>query len=310
MPFETFLVQQESVIRLGFFVTALVLIAAWELLVPLRAPGAPRAIRWTNNMALAILNIVLLRVLFPVAAVYVAVLASERGAGFFNMFPVAYPVAVMASLLAFDLSVYLVHLVFHNAPALWRMHRVHHADVDVDVATALRFHPIQMALSVLVKFAVILVLGTPVLAVLIFETVFHVILLFSHANVRIPRGVDRVLRWFIVTPDMHRVHHSIHLSETNSNFGFAFPWWDRLFGTYRAEPAAGHERMTLGIELFRTRRDFWLDRMLLNPFLADLKTEPKTAPVVSSFSSADLEASSRAPADQRIIAARFRHGLK
>ena len=273
MSFETFLIQQESVIRLGFFVAALALIAAWELLVPLRAPAAPRAIRWSNNMALAILNLVLLRVLFPVAAVYVAVLANERGAGFFNMFPVAYPVAVVASLLAFDLSVYLVHLVFHHAPALWRMHRVHHADVDVDVATALRFHPIQMALSVLVKFAVILVLGTPVLAVLIFETVFHVILLFSHANVRIPQAVDRVLRWFIVTPDMHRVHHSIHLSETNSNFGFALPWWDRLFGTYRAEPAAGHERMILGIELFRTRRDFWLDRMLLNPFLAGRKIE-------------------------------------
>jgi sterol desaturase/sphingolipid hydroxylase (fatty acid hydroxylase superfamily) len=266
MSFETFLVDHESAIRLGFFLGTFVLLAAWELFAPRRVPGTSKVIRWTNNAALAIVNIVLVRVLFPLAAVALAVFVNERGAGLFNMFTIPYPLAIVASVLAFDLAVYLIHLAFHTAPVLWRMHRVHHADVDFDVATAVRFHPLQMVLSTLVKFAVILVLGTPVLAVLVFEAVFHALLLFNHANVHIPPAVDRVLRWFVVTPDMHRVHHSIRLAETNSNFGFALPWWDRLLGTYRAGPAAGHERMTIGIERFRARRDSWLDRMLLNPF--------------------------------------------
>jgi sterol desaturase/sphingolipid hydroxylase (fatty acid hydroxylase superfamily) len=280
MTFETLALEHESAIRLGFFLATLLLLAGWELIAPLRAPIAARSIRWSNHIVLLILNMVLLRLAFPVAAAYVALAASERGTGLFNMLPVAYPVAVVASLLAFDLSVYLVHRVFHGAPLFWRMHRLHHADLDVDVATAVRFHPIQMVLSVLIKLAVILALGTPVLAVLVFETVFHIILLFSHANVRIAPAVDRVLRWFIVTPDMHRVHHSVQRAETDSNFGFALPWWDRLFGTYRAEPAAGHERMTVGIERFRTRRDLWLGRMLLNPFVGsepssrELKPQP------------------------------------
>jgi sterol desaturase/sphingolipid hydroxylase (fatty acid hydroxylase superfamily) len=271
MNFETFLVEREALIRLGTFVTALLLIAAWELRAPLRASAPGRTVRWANNLALAILNMALLRLAFPLAAVYLAILASERGLGLFHLLPAPYLAAVGVSLLAFDLSVYLVHLAFHHVPLLWRMHRVHHADLDVDVVTALRFHPIQMLLSVVLKFSVILALGVPVLAVVIFETAFHVVLLFSHANVRIPRAVDRLLRWFIVTPDMHRVHHSIRSAETNSNFGFGLPWWDRLFGTYRAEPALGHERMTLGIERFRRQRDLWLDQMLINPFLSDKK---------------------------------------
>lgn len=267
MSFDTFLLDHESTIRLGFFLGAFVLLAVWELFAPRRASETSKVIRWTNNGALAIVNILMVRVLFPLAAVGLAVFVNERGTGLLNMFPVPYPLAIVASLLAFDLAVYLVHLAFHTAPVLWRMHRVHHADVDFDVTTAVRFHPLQMVLSTLIKFAVILVLGTPVLAVLVFEAVFHALLLFNHANVHIPRAVDRVLRWFVVTPDMHRVHHSVRSAETDSNFGFALPWWDRLFGTYRAEPAAGQERMTLGIGQFRTQRDFWLDRLLLNPFL-------------------------------------------
>ena len=267
MSFEPFLLDHESAIRLGFFLGAFVLLAIWELFAPRRASQTSKAVRWTNNVALAIVNILMVRVLFTLAAVGLAVFVNERGTGLLNMFPVPYPVAIVASLLAFDLAVYLIHLAFHTAPVLWRMHRVHHADVDFDVTTAVRFHPLQMVLSTLVKFAVILVLGTPVLAVLAFEALFHALLLFNHANVRIPHAVDRVLRWFIVTPDMHRVHHSVRSAETDSNFGFALPWWDRLFGTYRAQPAAGHERITLGIGQFGAPRDFWLDRLLLNPFL-------------------------------------------
>jgi sterol desaturase/sphingolipid hydroxylase (fatty acid hydroxylase superfamily) len=267
MSFDALLLEHESAIRLGSFLGVFVLLALWEALAPRRVPETSKVIRWSNNAALVIANILLVRLLFPLAAVGLAVFVEERGTGVLNMYSVPYVVAVVVSLLAFDLAVYLIHLAFHTAPVLWRMHRVHHADVDVDVATAVRFHPIQMVLSAAVKLAVILVLGPPVLAVVLFETLFHALLLFNHTNVRIAPAVERVLRWFIVTPDMHRVHHSIHPAETNSNFGFALPWWDRLFGTYRAEPAAGHERMALGIDSFRTERDFWLDRMLLNPFL-------------------------------------------
>jgi sterol desaturase/sphingolipid hydroxylase (fatty acid hydroxylase superfamily) len=267
MSFDAFLLAQESAIRLGLLLSALAALAACEFFAPRRAPQSSKRVRWTNNLALAAVNMVMVRVLFPVAAVALAVFLNERGTGVLNMFAVPYLLAVLVSLAAFDLAVYLVHLAFHTAPALWRMHRLHHADVDVDVTTAVRFHPLQMALSTLVKFAVILVLGPPVLAVVLFETVFHALLLFNHTNVRLSPAADRVLRWFIVTPDMHRIHHSARLSETNSNFGFALPWWDRLFGTYRAEPAAGHTQMTLGIETFRGPRELWLDRMLLNPFV-------------------------------------------
>jgi sterol desaturase/sphingolipid hydroxylase (fatty acid hydroxylase superfamily) len=161
----------------------------------------------------------------------------------------------------------MVHLGFKNYTVLWRMHRLHHADRDVDVSTAVRFHPIQALLSALVKLAVIVLVGTPVLAVVIFETVFHALLLFNHANVRIRPDVDRVLRWFIVTPDMHCVHHSARMQETNSNFGFALPWWDRLLGTYRAAPEEGVVAVTLGIGKFSAPQDCRLDRMLLNPVL-------------------------------------------
>ncbi|TMG73103.1 MAG: sterol desaturase family protein, partial [Betaproteobacteria bacterium] len=164
---------------------------------------------------------------------------------------------------------YLIHLMFHAVPALWRVHRMHHADVDFDVTTGARFHPIQILLAVPIKFAVIFVLGLPVLAVLVFEAVFNALSLFNHANVRIPPTVDRILRWFLVTPDMHRVHHSVDATETNSNFSFVLPWWDRLFGTYRARPEGGHERMTIGVDQFRAPRDFRLDRMLLQPFRDD-----------------------------------------
>jgi sterol desaturase/sphingolipid hydroxylase (fatty acid hydroxylase superfamily) len=269
MPFETVLLANEPVIRLGLFASAFVLVALWEVLSPRRVLETPRRVRWANNLGLAAVNIFLVRVLFPSAVVGVAILANERGAGLLNAFPVPYPLAMILSLLALDLMMYLMHLMFHAVPALWRAHRVHHADVDFDVTTSVRFHPIQVVLMVPLKFAVVFVLGPPVLAVLLFEALFNVFLAFTHSNIRIPRAVDRVLRWVIVTPDVHRLHHSVDATETNSNFGFALTWWDRLFGTYRAEPANGHERMTIGVEQFRTRRDARLDRLLLQPFHDD-----------------------------------------
>jgi sterol desaturase/sphingolipid hydroxylase (fatty acid hydroxylase superfamily) len=176
---------------------------------------------------------------------------------------------VVASVVILDLAIYLQHVLFHAVPALWRLHRMHHADLEFDVSTGLRFHPIEILLSMLIKFAVIGALGAPALSVLIFEVLLNATSMFNHGNVRIPLGFDRVLRWLVVTPDMHRVHHSILARETNSNFGFNLPWWDRLFGTYRAQPAAGHEAMTIGIEQFRDPRELGLDRMLIQPFRGD-----------------------------------------
>jgi sterol desaturase/sphingolipid hydroxylase (fatty acid hydroxylase superfamily) len=173
-----------------------------------------------------------------------------------------------------DLVIYLQHVLFHAVPALWRLHRMHHADLDFDVTTGLRFHPIEIVLSMGIKLAVVAVLGPPAAAVLVFEVILNGTAMFNHSNIRIPLGLDRILRWVVVTPDMHRVHHSVVPQETNSNFGFNLPWWDRLFGTYRAQPAEGHDGMTIGIELFRARRDLWLDRMLIQPLLGKVGNYP------------------------------------
>ena len=266
---ETFLLGHEPSVRLGFFLGNFVIIAAWELAAPRRTLRESKPLRWTHNLALTVLNSVLVRAALPVAAVGVAAFAAERGMGLFNLIYVPHPLAILLSVLALDLAIYLQHLMFHSVPLFWRVHRVHHADLDFDVTTGARFHPIEIGLSMLIRIAVILALGPPAVAVLIFEILLNASSIFNHGNVRIPAAIDRVLRRVLVTPDMHRVHHSIDPHETNSNFGFSLPWWDRLFGTYRAEPQAGHEAMTIGIEQFRSPRELRLDRMLLQPFRSD-----------------------------------------
>jgi sterol desaturase/sphingolipid hydroxylase (fatty acid hydroxylase superfamily) len=219
-------------------------------------------IRWPNHLALAVTNVVLSRVLFPLAAVALAIFAGEQGIGLFNLVAVPYVLVFVVSLLALDLATYLFHLLVHGVPVLWRVHRVHHSDLDIDVTTGVRFHPIQMALAGIVKSTAIVALGAPALAVLVFEVASQAITLFNHGNVRIPPWIDRPLRWLVVTPDMHRIHHSAANVETDSNFGLVFPWWDHLFGTYRSEPAGGQTRMVVGIDSFRTDRDLWYDRLL------------------------------------------------
>lgn len=263
---NTWLLTHATDIRLGAFFVIFALMAAWEVAAPRRKLHESKLIRWTSNLAITVLNSALLRIVLPTAAVGMAAFVDERGAGLFNIFAVPYPLAMALSLLALDLAIYLQHMMFHAIPILWRVHRMHHADLDFDVTTGARFHPIEMILSMLIKFAVILLLGPPLLAVLVFEVLLNATAMFNHSNVRFPQLWDRALRWVVVTPDMHRVHHSIDASECNSNFGFNLPWWDRLFGTYRAQPAAGHERMVIGISQFRSHRDLWLDRMLLEPF--------------------------------------------
>ena len=266
---EAFLLSHEPAVRLVVFFGLFAFMVTWELAAPRRSLRQSRALRWTHNLALTMLNLILARGVLPVTAIGVALLAAERGMGLFNLLQVPYPLAILFSVVALDLAIYLQHLLFHAVPLFWRLHRMHHADLDFDVTTGARFHPVEIVLSLLIKFAVILALGPPAVAVLIFEALLNSSSMFNHGNVRLPVAIDRILRRVLVTPDMHRVHHSIDPRETNSNFGFSLSWWDHLFGTYCAEPLAGHEAMTIGIDRFRSSRELWLDRMLLQPFRAD-----------------------------------------
>ena len=259
----------EPIIRLGCFVGILVLMALWETLTPRRPQSVRRLLRWPNNLGLVVLNTFVVRLLFPLAGVGMAFLAQGKGWGLFNAVSVPAWLAIPGAVLLLDLTIYGQHVMFHAVPFLWRLHRMHHADLEFDVTTGLRFHPGEIVASMLIKLAAVLVLGAAPIAVLIFEVVLNATSMFNHGNVRLPSQLDRALRLFVVTPDMHRVHHSIDRRETDSNFGFNVPWWDRLFGTYRAQPALGHDRMTLGIDRFREPRELWLDRMLWQPLRRD-----------------------------------------
>jgi sterol desaturase/sphingolipid hydroxylase (fatty acid hydroxylase superfamily) len=272
MSFNDFILVNEMPIRLGFFIGVFGIMALWELTSPRRRLHSSKAVRWANNLGLVFLNSVVLRLAFPAAAVGMAVFAGEQGWGLFNYIDAPFWLAVAASVVAMDFFIWLQHVMVHAVPALWRLHRVHHADLDFDVTTGARFHTLEILLSMLIKFAVILLLGPPVVAVVIFEVLLNATAMFNHGNVRIPANLDRLLRLFVVTPDMHRVHHSDRDDETNSNFGFNLPWWDYLFGTYRAQPRAGHEGMTIGIHSFRTDGwCSWLPGMLVLPFVGKVQ---------------------------------------
>src|SRR5436309_5747652 len=264
----------EIPIRLAAFAGVLVLMAAWELLAPRRHQPAEHRLRWSSNLGIVVLDTLLVRILVPTTAVGVALLAEERGWGLLHWLAAPSWLAVLVSVIVLDLAIYLQHVLFHAVPALWRLHRMHHADLAFDVTTGVRFHPVEILVSMLIKLIVVAALGASALGVLLFEVLLNATSMFSHGNVRIPEQLDRMLRWIVVTPDMHRVHHSVDAPETNSNFGFNLPWWDRMFGTYRAQPIAGHDAMTIGIEQFRERSDLRLDRMLLQPFREDVGAYP------------------------------------
>jgi sterol desaturase/sphingolipid hydroxylase (fatty acid hydroxylase superfamily) len=263
------LLGNEPMIRLFAFAGIFAVMAAWELVAPRRDQRIGRGTRWPNNIGVVVLDTVLVRLLFPTTAVGLALVAEAQGWGLFHALALPIWVSVPLAVLALDLAIYLQHVLFHAVPALWRLHRMHHADLEFDVTTGARFHPIEILLSMGIKLGVVAALGAPAAAVLAFEVLLNATSMFNHSNVRIPAWFDRVLRWIVVTPDMHRVHHSIAARETNSNFGFNLPWWDRLFGTYRDQPAAGHERMTIGIEQFRDPAEQRLDHMLTQPFRDD-----------------------------------------
>jgi sterol desaturase/sphingolipid hydroxylase (fatty acid hydroxylase superfamily) len=257
----------EPWIRLGISVAVFAAMAGWEVVAPRRPQAIGRWVRWPNNLGLVVLDTFLLRLLFPAAAIGTALAGEEQGWGLLNNRTLPPWITVIVAVIVLDLAIYFQHVLFHAVPALWRLHRMHHADLEFDVTTGVRFHPVEILLSMVIKFGVVLALGAPALAVLIFEVLLNATSMFNHGNVLLPQPIDRVLRTIVVTPEMHRVHHSIEPSETNSNFGFNVPWWDRLFGTYRAQPAAGHAGMTIGLDLFRNIEDLRLDRMLFQPLI-------------------------------------------
>jgi len=265
------LLTHEPTIRLSAFLAVLAALVVWEMVRPRRALTLRRWTRWPSNIGIAALNTVVVRLLCPTTAVGMAALASERGWGLLNLSGAPAWLAIPLAVLLLDLALYLQHRVFHAVPLLWRLHRMHHADLDFDVTTGVRFHTVEIVLSLLIKLGVIAILGAPAVAVVMFEVALNASSMFNHANVRVPAGVEPWLRRLVVTPDMHRVHHSILPQETDSNFGFNLPWWDRLLGTYRPQPQAGHEGMTIGIADFRTPRDLRLDRMLVQPLRATVE---------------------------------------
>jgi len=263
---NTVLLSHEQVIRSVAFFGLLTLLAFWEAAAPRRTSTWPTAGRWLDNLALGVLSTLLLRSLSPILTVGAALLASERGWGLLNNVALPHWLSIAVSMVILDVISYFAHRVFHAVAVLWRFHQVHHADLDLDLSTGLRFHPLESFAFTAINITVVLILGLPAAAVLAFETLVSATNLFTHGNVRLPLALDRVLRLFVVTPDMHRVHHSVLAVEGNTNFGNTVPLWDRLFGTYCAQPLAGHEAMTIGLPEFRDPRSGALFWMLAHPF--------------------------------------------
>jgi sterol desaturase/sphingolipid hydroxylase (fatty acid hydroxylase superfamily) len=265
----------ELVIRIAAAAPIFAIMALWEILAPRRPRSVGRRARWPSNLGILIIDALAVRILIPTAAVGAALIAAGNGWGLFHAIGLRLSIASLLGFLALDLAIYAQHVAFHKAPLLWRVHRMHHADPDFDVTTGVRFHPLEILLSMLIKIAVVIALGIPPVAVIAFEVALNATSMFNHGNVAMWSWLDRALRAIVVTPDMHRVHHSIDPRETDSNFGFNLSWWDRLFGTYRAAPQAGQAGMTIGLPTFRDRAELRLDRLLTQPFRGDVGDLPR-----------------------------------
>jgi len=271
---DQWLMQNETEVRLGFFIGVFVLVALWELMAPRRSLNYSKTVRWYSNLGVAFLNSAVLRLVFPLLATGLAVMAEQNGWGILNNVDLPYGLSFVIALVLMDLVIYLQHVLFHALPLLWRFHRMHHTDLDFDVTTGARFHPIEIILSMVIKMMVVVAIGPPVLAVLVFEVLLNLTSMFNHGNIHLPISLDRILRKFVVTPDMHRVHHSTLSTETNTNFGFNLPWWDHMFGTYCDQPEHGHEGMTIGITQFRHSKELHLHRLVIQPFLGSTREYP------------------------------------
>jgi len=260
----------EELVRVGSYLAVLAIMATWELVAPRRALTASKLCRWGGNLTIVMLNTVIARLFFMGGVVVTAAMAQERGWGLLNLVDGPPWLEVAAAIIALDFIIYWQHQLFHEVPMLWRFHMMHHSDLDLDVTSGVRFHPVEIVISTAIKALSVLTLGVAPLAVVIFEVVLNASSLFNHSNVRIPLAIDHVLRWFVVTPDMHRIHHSAAVRETNSNYGFNVPWWDRLFGTYCEEPALGQLGMKIGLEHLGPPVCLNLFMMLRFPFVASL----------------------------------------
>jgi sterol desaturase/sphingolipid hydroxylase (fatty acid hydroxylase superfamily) len=261
--------ENEPIIRLVFFVGIFLAVALGELLAPRRNMTTSKASRWFANIGIVVINTALVRLLFPVAAVGMAVIANQKGWGLFNNLAIPHWGTVVLSVIILDFMIYLQHRLFHAVGFLWRLHMMHHADLDFDLTTGTRFHPIEIIISMLIKMAVVVIIGAPAASVIIFEVLLNGTSMFNHSNLFVPVNVDRFLRLFVVTPDMHRVHHSVLESETNSNFGFNLPWWDRLMGTYTEQPKLGQKGMTIGLKQFRDAARLTFLKILALPFTGE-----------------------------------------
>ena len=261
--------RNEAYIRLGFFFGVFAAMALWEVAAPRRALTTSKAARWVNNLSITLIDTTVVRLFFAAGAVGLASLMHERGWGLLNLLKAPHWIQIAAGAVGLDFTIYLQHRVFHAVPLFWRLHKVHHTDLDFDVTTGTRFHPIEILLSMCIKIGVIFLIGAPPAAVFIFEIVLNATAMFNHSNVRMPSAPDRIARLFVVTPDMHRVHHSVVIKEFNSNFGFNLPWWDRLLGTYTAQPSRGHEDMVIGHARFRKAENLNLGSLRAIPFRKD-----------------------------------------
>lgn len=264
---KDFFTDHEVIIRLGMFFGIFLTVAVWEMLAPRRKRTYSKAVRWLNNLSLVTFNSVVLRLLFPTAAVGVALWAEKNNIGLFNQLSISIYLNLVLSIILMDLVIYWQHRMMHQIPILWRLHRVHHADVDYDVTTGARFHPLEIIVSMLIKFGTILVLGPSIVAVILFEVILNGMSMFNHGNIRLPKKLDLLMRKIVVTPDMHSVHHSTVVKETNSNYGFNLSIWDKLFGSYRAYPEKGCENLDIGLKEWRNPKQVvWLTGLLSLPF--------------------------------------------
>lgn len=267
-----FILTHETSLRLGVFASILLVMMSAEALFPRKARTMSRARRWTSNLLLIVIDGLFVRLLFPIVAVGVAIIAADKGWGVFNLIDLPIWLEITLAIIILDMMIYWQHVASHHIPFLWALHKVHHADRDIDVTTGSRFHPIEIGLSMIYKMALVVILGAPVIAVILFELILNGCAMFNHSNVKLPLGFDRVLRRFIVTPDMHRVHHSTIVPETNSNYGFSLSLWDRIFGSYTAQPSQGHDGMVIGLREYQDAAPASLTWSLLLPLGKGLKT--------------------------------------